>query len=185
MRSPTASRTSSTKTACSARSTGSGDSPVLEEPELTCAKKTTRTPKTPGFRGLCAIGTPERESRSCAKTQGGGGDSNPRPPGPQPGALPTELPPPRGETGYPRVSGIRASPDGVKFPPALKSGRRSPDHLVMDEQRDQPNPLAKLDEELCGPRSAEDRKILRWRFRELRGLGLSHVEARMLAETGA
>ena len=26
---------------------------------------------------------------------GGGGDSNPRPPGPQPGALPTELPPPR------------------------------------------------------------------------------------------
>src|SRR5688500_16526610 len=95
MRSPTASRTSSTKTACSARSTGSGDSPVLEEPELTCAKKTTRTPKTPGFRGLCAIGTPERESRSCAKTQGGERDLNPRPPGPQPGALPTELPPPR------------------------------------------------------------------------------------------
>ena len=28
-------------------------------------------------------------------TRGGGGDSNPRPPGPQPGALPTELPPPR------------------------------------------------------------------------------------------
>src|SRR5207342_2414296 len=27
---------------------------------------------------------------------GGGRDSNPRPPGPQPGALPTELPPPRG-----------------------------------------------------------------------------------------
>src|SRR5580765_7555263 len=29
--------------------------------------------------------------------EGGGGDSNPRPPGPQPGALPTELPPPRTE----------------------------------------------------------------------------------------
>jgi hypothetical protein len=29
--------------------------------------------------------------------RGGGGDSNPRPPGPQPGALPTELPPPRPE----------------------------------------------------------------------------------------
>ena len=29
--------------------------------------------------------------------RGGGRDSNPRPPGPQPGALPTELPPPRGE----------------------------------------------------------------------------------------
>ena len=27
--------------------------------------------------------------------EGGGRDSNPRPPGPQPGALPTELPPPR------------------------------------------------------------------------------------------
>ena len=27
--------------------------------------------------------------------EGGGWDSNPRPPGPQPGALPTELPPPR------------------------------------------------------------------------------------------
>src|SRR6266540_6846744 len=27
--------------------------------------------------------------------QGGGWDSNPRPPGPQPGALPAELPPPR------------------------------------------------------------------------------------------
>ena len=30
---------------------------------------------------------------------GGGGDSNPRPPGPQPGALPTELPPPRDQEG--------------------------------------------------------------------------------------
>src|SRR3954469_22309808 len=36
---------------------------------------TTLTPKTP--------------------SEGGGRDSNPRPPGPQPGALPTELPPPR------------------------------------------------------------------------------------------
>src|SRR5439155_23951093 len=32
---------------------------------------------------------------SSARRQGGGWDSNPRPPGPQPGALPTELPPPR------------------------------------------------------------------------------------------
>jgi protease I len=30
-----------------------------------------------------------------SRPEGGGGDSNPRPPGPQPGALPTELPPPR------------------------------------------------------------------------------------------
>jgi hypothetical protein len=30
--------------------------------------------------------------------EGGGRDSNPRPPGPQPGALPTELPPPSGHS---------------------------------------------------------------------------------------
>src|SRR5205814_7291799 len=34
------------------------------------------------------------------ETEGGGGDSNPRPPGPQPGALPTELPPPREQRGH-------------------------------------------------------------------------------------
>ena len=34
-------------------------------------------------------------SRSRQRHEGGGRDSNPRPPGPQPGALPTELPPPR------------------------------------------------------------------------------------------
>ena len=45
--------------------------------------------------------TPQGSSRSGiraadqARTRGGGRDSNPRPPGPQPGALPTELPPPR------------------------------------------------------------------------------------------
>jgi hypothetical protein len=54
----------------------------------------------------------------------------------------------------------------------------------MSEQPDLQTPRAKLAEEFCGPRSAEDRKILRWRFRELRSLGLSHIEARMLAETG-
>ena len=52
--------------------------------------------------------------KSCAEgaTFGGGGggwDSNPRPPGPQPGALPTELPPPRGhpqDSGAPAVASI-------------------------------------------------------------------------------
>src|SRR5215218_10260476 len=34
-------------------------------------------------------------SNAAALGEGGGRDSNPRPPGPQPGALPTELPPPR------------------------------------------------------------------------------------------
>src|SRR3954451_13566024 len=33
--------------------------------------------------------------RADFRREGGGRDSNPRPPGPQPGALPTELPPPR------------------------------------------------------------------------------------------
>ena len=36
-----------------------------------------------------------RLRRRCLQPIGGGRDSNPRPPGPQPGALPTELPPPR------------------------------------------------------------------------------------------
>ena len=54
----------------------------------------------------------------------------------------------------------------------------------MDDQRDRASTRAELDEQLCGPRSAEGRRILRWRFRELRSLGLSHVEARLLAETG-
>lgn len=34
-------------------------------------------------------------------------------------------------------------------------------------------------------KSDEERRVLRWRFREIRRLGLSHVEARLLAETGA
>ena len=36
-----------------------------------------------------------------------------------------------------------------------------------------------------GERSEEERRVLRWRFREIRKLGLSHIEARLLAETGA
>jgi hypothetical protein len=33
--------------------------------------------------------------------------------------------------------------------------------------------------------SPEERRVLRWRFREIRKLGMSHIEARLLAETGA
>ena len=46
-------------------------------------------------------------------TEGGGRDSNPRPPGPQPGALPTELPPPSGHSvaGYPLPARPRSSAD--------------------------------------------------------------------------
>src|SRR5438128_4318205 len=46
-----------------------------------------------------ALGRSRREKSSgeaaTFRGLGGGWDSNPRPPGPQPGALPTELPPPR------------------------------------------------------------------------------------------
>src|SRR5438477_11872867 len=52
-----------------------------------------------------------------ARREGGGGDSNPRPPGPQPGALPTELPPPRPEqdSGGPARQHLR----GLQRPLAL------------------------------------------------------------------
>ena len=49
--------------------------------------------------------------------EGGGRDSNPRPPGPQPGALPTELPPPSRHSvasrgpGYPLAARPRSSAD--------------------------------------------------------------------------
>ena len=39
---------------------------------------------------------PEDGATTAGRRRGGGRDSNPRPPGPQPGALPAELPPPRG-----------------------------------------------------------------------------------------
>src|SRR5438876_1999366 len=42
----------------------------------------------------CA-GSPARRLGDSRMGKGGGRDSNPRPPGPQPGALPAELPPPR------------------------------------------------------------------------------------------
>src|SRR5689334_16301046 len=43
---------------------------------------------------------------------GGGRDSNPRPPGPQPGALPTELPPPRAHIVTAAAGRARALADG-------------------------------------------------------------------------
>src|SRR2546425_7317941 len=46
------------------------------------------------MRGLYAVIACRPNAARCSR--GGGWDSNPRPPGPQPGALPTELPPPRG-----------------------------------------------------------------------------------------
>jgi hypothetical protein len=33
--------------------------------------------------------------------------------------------------------------------------------------------------------SREEREVLRWRFRQIRSLGMGPVEARLLAETGA
>lgn len=49
----------------------------------------------------------------------------------------------------------------------------------------QPTPAdAEAAEEAPG-RSHEERRVLSWRFRQIRSLGFSHVDARMLAETGA
>ena len=45
-----------------------------------------------------------------------------------------------------------------------------------------PNPPDADDEPVL---SDEERRVLRWRFRQIRRLGLSHMEARLLAETGA
>ena len=83
----------------------------------------------PGVRSGCRRPTPE----TCRMKQGGGRDLNPRPPGSQPGALPTELPPPRATTGYrasrarPRSSVDRAvdfeSTRGGSIPPgAIRRG---------------------------------------------------------------
>jgi hypothetical protein len=46
------------------------------------------------------------------------------------------------------------------------------------------NESAVVDEQ-PSERSPEERRVLRWRFRQIRGLGFSHVEARLLAETQA
>jgi len=40
-------------------------------------------------------------------------------------------------------------------------------------------------EEELRPRALEERKVLVWRFAQSRRLGLSHVEARLFAESGA
>jgi hypothetical protein len=48
-----------------------------------------------GARRALQAGSAGRKRPPARDARGGGRDSNPRPPGPQPGALPTELPPPR------------------------------------------------------------------------------------------
>jgi len=45
---------------------------------------------------------------------------------------------------------------------------------TVDEQQEQPP-----------ERSSEERRVLRWRFRQIRALGFSHVDARLLAEVGS
>src|ERR671930_320692 len=87
----------------------------------------------PGRVGSAAAGArrgtdpalPPRRPERCVATEspkeGGGGDSNPRPTGPQPGALPTELPPPRAETGKLARRG-KLVPDG---PVAQRIERRT------------------------------------------------------------
>src|SRR5438105_11956779 len=63
---------------------------------MTKATSTASAARPSGLRRNRGIACRQGPRRSF--TKGGGRDSNPRPPGPQPGALPTELPPPR--SGY-------------------------------------------------------------------------------------
>jgi hypothetical protein len=53
------------------------------------------------------VNTRRTSDRFGPASRGGGWDSNPRPPGPQPGALPTELPPPREDH---RIRGATVGP---------------------------------------------------------------------------
>ena len=66
---------------------------------------------------------PEPSGRPGA-TRGGERDSNPRPPGPQPGALPTELPPPRSAG---RIAGAAASSQPRNTGVRPRRSRRSRD----------------------------------------------------------
>src|SRR3954468_7699658 len=63
----------------------SSTAPIFSDGPATAAGATASAPSSTDTTTL----TPNTPS------EGGGRDSNPRPPGPQPGALPTELPPPR------------------------------------------------------------------------------------------
>ena len=65
-----------------------------------------------------------------ATREGGGRDSNPRPPGPQPGALPTELPPPRPH----RVPGPEARATLGRLGPVAQWTERQPSKLRAEVQ---------------------------------------------------
>ena len=79
-------------------------------------------------RKCCRISVELVSAVPARGSEGGGGDSNPRPPGPQPGALPAELPPPRTtkDSRAPRAArpalvvsrrGVRAAPPASRTPP--------------------------------------------------------------------
>src|SRR5207247_353245 len=62
--------------------------------------------------------------------EGGGRDSNPRPPGPQPGALPAELPPPR--SGYRVPSALPARSRTSRRPRLVAPFGELLDHLLVE-----------------------------------------------------
>src|SRR5437660_5127547 len=66
--------------------------------------------------------------------KGGGWDSNPRPPGPQPGALPTELPPPRSAYSLASGSSARLAPNLRDVAPHVLTLGEFLDHLLVERR---------------------------------------------------
>jgi hypothetical protein len=76
--------------------------------------------------------------------QGGERDSNPRPPGPQPGALPTELPPPRSSHRVPSAAAERRAGSRVTLTqlPGSACARRRATKQAARKVRRYPSPHA-------------------------------------------
>ena len=66
------------------------------------------------------------------RREGGERDSNPRPPGPQPGALPTELPPPRSGTSVARYEGGASLPELRERAILVQALGELLDHLLVE-----------------------------------------------------
>ena len=75
---------------------GGQQSSGREEDEVSVASELLRSRHLPRSSGIAPTAGASDPGTLSAFSEGGRGDSNPRPPGPQPGALPTELLPPRG-----------------------------------------------------------------------------------------
>ena len=115
------SRTTRIALACSGRRwlcAAGGDS-VFTRPRRAACRQ--RRQAAPGGRAPRPHGAAGRECE-----RGDRWDSNPRPPGPQPGALPTELRPPRaGQCSTPRPTPGAKAGFSATYPTSASGGRRS------------------------------------------------------------